>query len=279
MTTKQETIRPPRKGHQFTVDEERGRKIRVFPTVEEAVRAETFLRRLHDAPGINVPRLYRRESEVLHLEYLPGRPVTRPPHGEMIVAVANLQARIHAIEWPEVEQETCALEYLRYFLEYLQVFARLGLASERLSNRMARQFEAAIPWRMHPALIHDDLWGGNLLWHEADFFLIDYASVKALALESDLLNSSRYFHTLPERMFRGPYSLRTRYIRAYAANGPLMREAAQSLAMNKPFFLAFNLMRKGANMLERIPADEVGNRKGMVFAMRRLREARRALRA
>ena len=269
-----------RSRYPFTVDPVAGLKTREFPTEEAAALAETFLRRLGATEGVRVPRVHRREGRRLTVDYLPGKALTATPDRDMILTVAGLQARVHALDWPGHEgREACAENYLRYFREYLAAYERLGLATDALRRRLARRFETAVPFHLHPALIHDDLWGGNVLYHQGDVFLIDYASVKFLALESDLLNSARYFQTRTERLTRGLYSMRTLYARAYAEGGTRMREVVQEIEANRPFFIAFNALRKGCNMLYRARGEGADKRTALRFAMRRLRHVRGLLKA
>ena len=254
-----------------------GLNTREYPTEESAALAETFLARLGEAEGFHVPRVRRREGRRLVVESLPGKALTSPDR-DIMLTVANLQARIHVLDWPGYEsREACAENYRRFFRERLATYEHLGLVSDSLRKRLVRRFETAIPWRMHPAVIHDDLWGGSVLYHEGDIYLADYASVKFLALESDLLNSARYFRTQFERLTGGLYSLRTRYVRAYCDHGARMCEVVQEIDANRPFFVAFNALRKGCDVLLRLHAEGEDRGEGLAFAMRRLRHIRSAL--
>ena len=272
-------LRDPRKPS-FEVDEEKQAKAREFPTDEAADLAERFLRKLAAVEGINAPLLRRREGRRLEMDYLPGTALTVSPHAEMINTAAALQARLHSLDWPDFgDRVACIENYKRYFKDYLDQYVSLGLLPEPGQKRIAKRFEAVIPWEMHPALVHDDLWGGNVLMYRGDIYLIDYASVKFLSLESDVLNSSRYFQTRIERYLKGRYSFKTRYLRVYQEHGRRMREVVQVLGANNPFFLAFNLLRKGRNMLLRSHETEQARRRGLAFSLRRLREARKILKA
>jgi hypothetical protein len=257
----------------FTVDIEKGLKIRDFPSSELAAQAEVFINRLAIAEGINVPGVHQRNGKRMVTDYLPGRSLAGRLGSDTIQAIARLQARIHDLDWPEyADREVCIGNYRHYFNSYTGVYRNFGFIDDSSEKKLLQRFEALVPLQFHPALIHNDLWSGNVLVYRDDLYLIDYASVNFLALESDLLNSSRCFHTASEFLFHSDYSLRTRYVKAYADQGRRMQEVLRTLTRNHRFYAAFNAMRKGSNMLRRESPARHQRLLGMSFPLRRLRQ-------
>jgi len=260
----------------FIHDREKGLKIRDFPTEEGAKLAEAFLRKLNEN-DILAPRLIRREGNRLITEYLPGAPFLIRPNNESIRMVSELQAKIHELEWEGYDSREVSFEnYRKNFRSFLDVYYEAGLMKEPQFKRMMEHFVNLTPWQMHPGLIHDDIWGGNLLLHERDLYLIDYASVKHLSLEHDVLNTSRYFQTAVESRLRGPYNMNTRYLRAYSLQGKKMRFVCETLLVNRDFFAAYNAFRKGSNMLNRVKKGREGIEE-LAFARRQIKLVTRFL--
>lgn len=258
----------------FSVDREAGRKLRTFYSKESADLAERFLARLQDEPQVGVPRLHARDGLTLEMDYLPGSPITDLPVRARIAAVSALQARLHELDWPGFNDPAACLEnYRGYLAEFADTYAHLGLLPIDRKQELLRRFAEKEPQRFHPALIHDDLWSGNVLVHQEKLFLIDYASVKYLALESDLLNSSRAFSTRLEALVRGPYSLKTAYLKSYGDQGSKMKRVLKNLTDGWSFFVAYNSWRKGANMLWRVDSGLVEKRAGLKFAGQKLAAA------
>ena len=280
ISTGRDTTVPNSSNPEFTIDIEKGQKIRNFVSEELAARAEVFINRLTNADGIKVPRVHERNGNCLVTDYLPGSSLTGRLNSDTIRAIARLQARIHDLNWPEyVDKEECLGNYRSYFNSYIGVYRKFGFVDQSGEKRLLQRFETLLPLQLHPALIHDDLWGGNVLAYRDDLYLIDYASVKFLALESDLLNSSRCFHTTSEVFYLSDYSLRTRYIKAYADQGGKMREVLKMLSRNRHFYTAFNAMRKGSNLLRRETPKGHQRWLSVSFALRRLRQTRKLLAA
>ena len=128
-----------------------------------------------------VPAVHHAEDDLLIMEHLDGRPGLAAATAE--TALAEVVAGLHARSAPSFgfERDTVIgglpqpnrphADWLRFFRdERLLFMARGALAAGRLSTdmmmrieRIAGRLERWLPPESTPALIHGDLWHGNIL--------------------------------------------------------------------------------------------------------------------
>ena len=143
-----------------------------------------------------VPRVRHAEVDLLIVDYIPHDP--GPPTAAAQAHLAALLAGLHAVPWPErkfgypydtaigrlVQPNAWSESWIRFFRDNrLRAMAQAALNEGTLSPRLADRLETLadrlddeLDEPGHPALLHGDVWGGNVLArHDRVVGLIDPA--------------------------------------------------------------------------------------------------------
>lgn len=143
-----------------------------------------------------VPRVRHAEADLLIVDYIPHDP--GPPTAAAQAHLAALLAGLHAVPWPErkfgypydtaigrlVQPNAWSESWIRFFRDNrLRAMAQAALDEGTLSPRLADRLETLadrlddeLDEPDHPALLHGDVWVGNVLArHDRVVGLIDPA--------------------------------------------------------------------------------------------------------
>ncbi|MDP8255686.1 MAG: phosphotransferase [Candidatus Alcyoniella australis] len=223
-------------------------KIREFASERDAARAERYLSVLNVAK-VGSPRLIERQGARLIMEYVDAQPLSGRLGLSGRRTLAELMAQIHGLRELDLPLEQGLAGYREQSANYLQRYIEAGLLDQSEADQLAQRLMALTPKRMFAALVHDDLHARNVLRAPAGLVLIDYAGVKALSLEHDLLNASYSLLTSVGARLYGRYSLRGYFVRSYARQSTRCVDVLKSAQYGLHFYEAFNRLRKGSNAL------------------------------